>query len=298
MASYAVPPPLGLGRPSRKCIRYRLVVAQHPLRARCCGFGEKDRRPIDPPPIVQLFIERQDGILQKVNDADNISHLVVHCDLYSEDQIDCRNIVYHPSSLHSHAASSDSTLSTIMSFHEPTSARNLMGAISANAYQLMDTNNESGIFFVFPDLSVRTEGRFCLRFMFIDLSVGEPMTMSTQIQNQTFTEPFTVYTAKNFPGMTESTNLSRCFALQGVKIAIRKGTRIKQPSNHLFHTDQTRRNIILPAINQSIKPNTNLDGNLNLNDTHTLHRTEPVIQQQTYTRISISTVLSSDNNTS
>lgn len=39
---------------------YELVVCQQPLHARMCGFGEKDRRPIDPPPIVQLIV-RQEG---------------------------------------------------------------------------------------------------------------------------------------------------------------------------------------------------------------------------------------------
>lgn len=82
MASALVPPPLGLGRPSQKSKKYKLrkgkklltllfltwlpkiVMVQNPVRARCCGFGEKDRRPIDPPPILQLFIERPDGTLQ------------------------------------------------------------------------------------------------------------------------------------------------------------------------------------------------------------------------------------------
>lgn len=81
-------PPMGLARPSRDnnhCrlgkvdvmyICYKLIpslliekaatlniseVMQHPLRARCCGFGEKDRRPIDPPPVLQLFVEGEDG---------------------------------------------------------------------------------------------------------------------------------------------------------------------------------------------------------------------------------------------
>lgn len=35
-------------------------MCQQPLHARMCGFGEKDRRPIDPPPIVQLIV-RQKG---------------------------------------------------------------------------------------------------------------------------------------------------------------------------------------------------------------------------------------------
>lgn len=37
-----------------------------------------------------------------------------------------------------------------------------------------------------------------------------------------FSEPFQVFSAKKFPGVIESTQLSKCFALQGIKIPIRK----------------------------------------------------------------------------
>ena len=37
-----------------------------------------------------------------------------------------------------------------------------------------------------------------------------------------FSDTFTVYSAKKFPGVCESTALSKCFAAQGIKIPIRK----------------------------------------------------------------------------
>ena len=37
-----------------------------------------------------------------------------------------------------------------------------------------------------------------------------------------FSEPFHVYSAKKFPGVIESTPLSKKFASQGIKIPIRK----------------------------------------------------------------------------
>lgn len=37
-----------------------------------------------------------------------------------------------------------------------------------------------------------------------------------------FSDVFTVYSAKKFPGVVESTPLSKCFATQGIKIPIRK----------------------------------------------------------------------------
>ncbi|CAO3655476.1 unnamed protein product [Mucor fragilis] len=173
--SSSIPPPLGLGRPSQKSKKYRLIVVQNPVRARCCGFGEKDRRPIDPPPILQLFIERPDGTLQNAHDDDsNISLFVVQCDLYSEDGKELRGQVYNPSAAAPTSASpatdSKPTTGTLLSFQDPAPTRSLMGAVVSNAYQLTDHNNEPGIFFVFQDLSVRIEGTFCLNFMFINLS--------------------------------------------------------------------------------------------------------------------------------
>lgn len=37
-----------------------------------------------------------------------------------------------------------------------------------------------------------------------------------------FSDVFQVYSAKKFPGVCESTALSKCFATQGIKIPIRK----------------------------------------------------------------------------
>lgn len=41
--------------------RYQLVIVQQPSRARMCGFGDKDRRPISPPPIVKMIVYSLEG---------------------------------------------------------------------------------------------------------------------------------------------------------------------------------------------------------------------------------------------
>jgi hypothetical protein len=41
--------------------QYELKVVQQPYRARMCGFGDKDRRPISPPPILQMVTKTKDG---------------------------------------------------------------------------------------------------------------------------------------------------------------------------------------------------------------------------------------------
>jgi hypothetical protein len=40
-----------------------------------------------------------------------------------------------------------------------------------------------------------------------------------------YSDKFQVYSAKKFPGVIESTPLSKCFAQQGIKIPIRKDTK-------------------------------------------------------------------------
>ncbi|KAJ1937547.1 hypothetical protein FBU59_004718 [Linderina macrospora] len=41
---------------------YSLSVIQQPKRARAVSTGERDRRPIDPCPIVQLQISTREGV--------------------------------------------------------------------------------------------------------------------------------------------------------------------------------------------------------------------------------------------
>jgi len=70
-----------------------------------------------------------------------------------------------------------------------------------------------------------------LRISFID--VGKPENPSGDEENKlnttkspvlawAFSQPFQVFSAKKFPGVIESTPLSKCFAGQGIKIPIRK----------------------------------------------------------------------------
>lgn len=44
-------------------------------------------------------------------------------------------------------------------------------------------------------------------FFDLRLHTSEPLTMSTWVLDQVFSEPFTVYSPKEFPGMTGNENL-------------------------------------------------------------------------------------------
>ncbi|KAF8709528.1 velvet factor [Rhizoctonia solani] len=107
--------------------------------------------------------------------------------------------------------------------------RTLVGPLSANASRLVDAENQPGIFFLFQDLSVRTEGTFRLRMRLMNVGAHPApnahathvTTTSAPVLAQTFTDPFTVYSAKRFPGVPETTPLSVAFGTQGQKLPLR-----------------------------------------------------------------------------
>jgi len=131
--------------------------------------------------------------------------------------------------------------STVPSSPAPTSAtpatsyprhaytRTLVGPLSANATRLLDEHRKPGIFFLFQDLSIRTEGTFRLRIRLMNVG-GPPApnagatcvhTDVSPVLAQTFTEPFVVYSAKRFPGVPDTTALSIAFGNQGQKLPLR-----------------------------------------------------------------------------
>ncbi|QPG99113.1 Velvet complex subunit 2 [Epichloe festucae Fl1] len=115
--------------------------------------------------------------------------------------------------------------------------RNLIGSLAASAFRLSDTEDRIGIWFVLQDLSVRTEGPFRLRYSFVNVGPpdGAPRDAGAPKINKNrapilaccFSEIFNVYSAKKFPGVCESTPLSKTFATQGIKIPIRKDSNVK-----------------------------------------------------------------------
>ncbi|TKA74693.1 hypothetical protein B0A49_04274 [Cryomyces minteri] len=103
--------------------------------------------------------------------------------------------------------------------------RNLIGSLAVNAFKLNDVEGKVGFWFVLQDLSVRTEGSFRLKMNFVDVGSGVANQLNkgtAPVLASVYSDIFTVFSAKKFPGVIESTPLSRCFAAQGIKIPIRK----------------------------------------------------------------------------
>ncbi|KAI1316879.1 hypothetical protein EDD11_009369 [Mortierella claussenii] len=174
--------------------KYVLNIRQQPQRAKVCGMKERDRRPIDPPPIVQIKLA--DPTSDRNKDYLQSPYLFMCCNLVHADDVSGEIVA--------------------------PAHRALAGTVVSSLNRLKDVDNSDGGFFVFGDMSVRIEGRFCLRFTLFELIEGEVVQVMTSVSN-----PMTVYSSKAFPGMSESTFLSRCFSDQGVRIRIRKDHHVK-----------------------------------------------------------------------
>ncbi|EGD90465.1 hypothetical protein H112_01924 [Trichophyton rubrum D6] len=292
---------------------YVLEVVQQPIRARMCGFGDKDRRPITPPPCVRLIV--RDATTKQEVEADEIdtTFFVLTVDLWNAEGDREVNLVRHsatspsistatsssfpppaqnmaptgqayssyqhqsmynqpPPTTYSYYPTQSYAAQAGMPYPAPQSGpaqsyyphvnqgyytsqsqqpvvhhlppapvgmftRNLIGSLSASAFKLSDPAGKLGIWFILQDLSVRTEGMFRLKMNFVN--VGTPQqalsrsgntSSSTPVLNHgsapvlasVYSDVLQVFSAKKFPGVIESTPLSKCFAIQGIKIPIRK----------------------------------------------------------------------------
>ncbi|KAF8423581.1 velvet factor-domain-containing protein [Tirmania nivea] len=186
---------------NRSSGRYRISVRQQPVAARACGFGERDRRVIDPPPIVQLLVNDSNGR----PDSSELRYPfnVVHCTLWSVD---------------------GTTDETALTGLDKRHTRRLMGTLVSSPFVGHDEEGKEGCFFCFPDLSCRTHGKYRLRFVLMRLEPCELQPEGcTPIITETMSDVFTVYTAKEFPGMRPSTALTKALKRQGCAISVKKG---------------------------------------------------------------------------
>lgn len=93
----------------------------------------------------------------------------------------------------------------------------LAGGFVSSLQRLRDLNNKPGAFFVFGDISVKMEGIFRLRFTLHEVRDWHVYTLATVLS-----DPFEMHVPKTFPGLSESTHLTRAFREQGVMLRVRK----------------------------------------------------------------------------
>ncbi|GAA5807055.1 hypothetical protein MFLAVUS_000405 [Mucor flavus] len=173
--------------------RFVLKIRQQPIQTRLSTTNERDRRPLDPPPIVQIELDHSTP--QETQDFLQNPYLFM-----------CVSLI-HPTTHEEILNPAHNTLS---------------GQSSSSMYKLKDINNHDGGFFVFGDVSVKLEGQFRLKFSMFEISKLGATNLKSIYSNV-----FQVFASKSFPGMLESTFLSRSFSDQGVRIRIRKEHRVQ-----------------------------------------------------------------------
>ncbi|KAJ3165726.1 hypothetical protein HDU88_003919 [Geranomyces variabilis] len=212
--------------------RCELVIRQQPDRARMIGFGEIDRRPIDPPPIIEIKLSSASGVARVSHTA--AARVVAHASLLSESGAHERNLVLTPSLKGPIPASAWG--------HQGHGAVPvLVGNMVAECQVWTDLDGSESMFFTFPDISIRVSGKYRLRFVVVDIknsrdmdigasaagsAVNDPLrqlgAQSPTQRAEIFSDVFTAYHPKNFPGLADSTQLSKHLAVQGARIHIRQ----------------------------------------------------------------------------
>ncbi|KAI9726476.1 MAG: hypothetical protein M1828_001298 [Chrysothrix sp. TS-e1954] len=183
-------------RPSARSDNCVLRVRQHPESAKVVPRGkDRDRKSIDPPPIVQLVVH------DEYNNVCSFLHNPYFFCIVQLLEVD--NDVPRTS-------------------EDPDCMPALTGTTVSSMYRLKDIDNTEGGFFIFGDLSARIPGVSRLKFTLYELKdPGNEAALLTTVTSQ----PFEVANAKDWDGVRESTPTSRNFADQGVRLRLRKESR-------------------------------------------------------------------------
>ncbi|KAL4936681.1 velvet factor-domain-containing protein [Aspergillus oleicola] len=212
-----------------KKLTYLLHVLQQPQRARACGAGAKssaDRRPVDPPPVIEMLVYESDPHDPEKPAVDVTFAYNANFFLYA-------------------------TLETARPMAQgrlpsPAPSCAVLTGVPVAGVAYLDRPMAAG-YFIFPDLSVRHEGLYRLCFHLYEqtkesrdetegtLSRPTPAPGKLGAPHQFLdyrlevcSDPFTVYSAKKFPGLNESTGLSRTIAEQGCRVRIRREVRMRR----------------------------------------------------------------------
>lgn len=191
--------------PSGAATAYSLVIRQQPERA-CCFSSDDERRPIDPPPVVELL--KTKGPIS----AAELQTLLLRCTLWNNSCTQRRDIM-------GNTTSNSSGRESPQIRHEGECSSILQGNIFASANFLKDKNGRVRCFFIFPDLFIGFPDNYRLKFDLVD--IGLPRSVATvHVSAEGISDEFVAYPRKKFPGMMQSTELTREISRQGFSIRV------------------------------------------------------------------------------
>ncbi|KAL4970736.1 velvet factor family protein [Aspergillus stella-maris] len=242
------PPPQPPPRTFRSPSRYHLFIRQQPIAARACGAGDRDRRAVDPPPIIQILLTDFDPISEEDRATLQDPRFTVGCLLYPIHDLSRRK---DPESAAPKSRNADRKESRTADLGLCLEDRNAPGQstplLSGKAFvspfyvdedpdpvtapQHPSSTNTSpdththianlkhptrrytgapspATYFIFSDLSIRQAGLYRLQFRLMNWGSVEDTGQSMPILAEAWSEPFRVYPAKDFPGMRDSSLLT------------------------------------------------------------------------------------------
>ena len=231
-----------------------------PVAAANVTIAHTDRRPVDPPPVIELLIfEGTPG----VGDPSRWKDVK---DITAEYNA---NFFLFATLEHARA---------IANGRVQNSAANsppVLTGMPVSAMTYLDRPREAG-YFLFPDLSVRHEGAYRLSFDLheqtkeeFDKSPGEDDSDGEYFLSQMTikSQPFIVHSAKKFPGLSSSTHTSRTLSEQGCRIRIRRDVRMrKRPTD-----SEKAREPDLPPARRSQTPEVHRARSLSNGSDHSAH---------------------------
>ncbi|KAK2742830.1 hypothetical protein FQN57_005121 [Myotisia sp. PD_48] len=166
---------------------YVLTILQQPERVRTTGNKEKERRTLEPPPVIQLTVRA---------DAD------------PEENYKCSPYHFMCCTLY-HAT-------------EDRPADTPKGVITGNTTSSLYRIKHAGeVVFIFEDYSIKVEGKFRLKF-----SLFELINCRAHFLSSVMSDPFRALLPKDYvPSIRHSSPLSLSLFEQGVRLRVRKTTR-------------------------------------------------------------------------
>ncbi|KAK9367114.1 velvet factor-domain-containing protein [Lipomyces kononenkoae] len=222
------------GPPCFSSYTAQFYIIQQPDRARACGNADRDRRCLDPPPVLKLEVRSLATGEVDIQYMKRYSW-IVQCFLYS--------------------ASSDIRHDKQLPLQ--TGGRLLIRGNMVSNAQYADLGIEGhkgeGCYFCFPDLSFSVAGFYRLKFQWawIDHNISSHghQVRSMGLMGYQISDVFQVYSAKDFPSMLPMTPISLSLKRHGLWIRggmqrskrpehpRQTGTHIKQLSEQEEHSD-------------------------------------------------------------
>jgi hypothetical protein len=199
---------------------HHLFCRQLNLRAHHLA-ASSDRRPVDPPPVLELHVyEGEDW--ERAQQKDITFEYDANFFVYT-------TLTHARPMAHGRVQTPAATTPPILS------------GTPVSGLSYLDRPKAAG-YFLFPDLSVRHEGRYNLEFAMYeqvkgfkqeDAEVPAPDSVNAPCGNFHYrmtikSNDFSVFSAKKFPGLATSTTLSRTVAEQGCRVRIRRDVRMRR----------------------------------------------------------------------